>query len=332
MAKPAASPGALVLLASAGAVALWSLTPVAVTAIGSAIDSTETFLLASIAAVLASLVIGCTRLKELQALWQSGTDLWEGAGWAAVSGAFLGMWYFCFYRALQEAPAVEAAAISFTWPLIAIFAMRVFSPKTAAPLKAGVWLLVGLSFLGAVLVTVSAPPEAAEGGRAGLLWAVAASIGSGMYLPFALRAMGRFSRALPHSATTNTFVTISLANVASLVLVVCGLLAIRQPVSFSGVDARVLLLCAGIGVGVYLVAEVAWTWSFERHGSLTLASLPYMSPAVSAILLKVIFGATITWMTGVGLAVIILSNLLLHLPGARKKPVQPTVQATQTAP
>lgn len=334
MTTPHAKPGTLVLAASAGAVSLWSLTPVGVSAIGSSLGSTEIFLLASLAALIASSVVAFFLRRTLVTILRSRQDWWSGAGWAALSGAFLGMWYFCFYRALQVAPVVEATAISFTWPLIAILAMRLFSPKTAAPLKATSWLLVVMAFLGAVLVTVAEPGASTgeEASRGGLVWALAAAIGSGMYLPFALRAMSRFGRALPQAPATITFLTISVANLTSLVLVSLALVGVQQSVDFSGITPAAAILCAAIGVGVYLLAEVAWTWSFERHGSLTLSSLPYLSPAVSAILLHLFYDAAITLTTAAGLAVIILANLLLHLPGARKDPPMPDKVAVVSRP
>jgi glycine betaine/proline transport system substrate-binding protein len=80
----------------------------------------------------------------------------------------------------------------------------------------------------------------------------------------------------------------------------------------SGVVERPSLIAAIIGIGTYLVAEVTWTWAFQEYKSLTLSSLPYFSPAVSVILLHVLFDEPVRPIAIVGLVLMLFSNLTLH--------------------
>lgn len=144
------------------------------------------------------------------------------------------------------------------------------------------------------------------------VWAFVAAIGSGIYLPFAINATRSFDR-LVRSRTIATFYAVSVANAIAFTAVLVALWVTERALRFDAFDSRVLLICALIGIGTYLVAEISWTWAFQEYKSLTLSSLPYFSPAVSAVLLYLLFEEPVRPVAMVGLVLILFSNLALHL-------------------
>src|SRR5690606_1616040 len=108
---------------------------------------------------------------------------------------------------------------AFTWPLIAVVAMRIFSPTTARKLKRNEWLMVLASFAGAVAIGVSNAGAAQSTTESGgeIVWAFVAAIGSGLYLPFGINAMRSFDRIV-RSRPVATFYAVSVANAVALVV------------------------------------------------------------------------------------------------------------------
>ena len=310
---PAMPPGLAVTVAAVTAVALWSLKPVFISIIGDRVGFAEVYVVAGAISVLASAIGALVLRRRTLAVAKGGRRSLSGIGSAVVSGLFLALWYYGFYRALYGAPKVDATIIAFTWPLIAVIAMRIFSPATAAKLRWNQWLMMLASFVGAAAIGISnagfAQPTGGSSGE--IVWAFVAAIGSGLYLPFAINATRSFSQAV-HSPPIATFYAISLANTAALAAVLLALWGSRQHLSFGAIDAQVLLVCGLIGIGTYLVAEITWTWAFQEYKSLTLSSLPYFSPAVSVVLLYLLFDEPVRPVAIMGLVLILVSNLTLH--------------------
>lgn len=295
------------------AVALWSLKPIFVSAIGDRGDYAEVYIAAAAIAVATSIMIALLMRKQTMALLRGGIVFWRGAGWSSLSGLFLAMWYYGFYRALYGASKVDATIIAFTWPLIAVIVIPFLSPGTAAKLRGQQWLLILLSFAGAVAIAAADwdSDTVGYGGESEIVWAFVAALGSGLYLPFAINAAKTFGVVI-ESKPAATFFSISIANIAALATVLAAITVSGHALQFGGFDQQVWVLCTLIGIGTYLVAEIAWTWAFREYQSLTLSSLPYFSPAVSVTLLYLIFSEPISVIAIVGLILILGSNLLLH--------------------
>ncbi|MFE6648082.1 glycine betaine ABC transporter substrate-binding protein [Nocardioides sp. NPDC057772] len=302
-----------VTLAALTAVAFWSLKPIFISIIGDRGDFAEVYVTAASISVLVS-AIGATVLwRRTARLFRGGRTSLSGVGSAMLSGFFLALWYYGYYRALYSVSKVDATVIAFTWPLISVIAMRVFSPKTARKLKFNEWLMVAASFVGACAIGISnaAGGHTPSGSDGEIVWAFVAALGSGLYLPFAINATKSFDRILSSRAIA-TFYSISVANVAALVVVLTALGASAHKLRFYAFDPQVIFVCALIGIGTYLIAEITWTWAFQEYESLTLSSLPYFSPAVSVVLLYLIFDEPVRPIAVVGLVLILFSNLTLH--------------------
>ena len=308
-----------VTIAAVTAVAFWSLKPVFISIIGDRGDFAEVYVMAGTISVIVSaagtLVLG----RQTVAVVRGGRESLSGAASAATSGFFLALWYYGFYRALYAASKVDATIIAFTWPLIAVIAMRVFSPTTARKLSWNEWLMLLASFVGVAAIGVSSAgaTQTTTGASGEIVWAFVAAIGSGLYLPFAINATRSFGR-LVESRPVATFYAVSVANATAFAAVLVALQVTGRPLAFDAFDAEVLLVCALIGIGTYLVAEIAWTWAFQEYKSLTLSSLPYFSPAVSVVLLYLLFEEPVRPIAVVGLVLVLVSNLILHVRNGRR--------------
>lgn len=300
-----------IVIAAVLAVAFWALKPVFITALGPKGGFSEVYLAAGGIAVAAGLVVCAVLHRQTRKVLTAGAATWRGLGWAAISGLFLALWYYGFYRSLYGAPKADATIIAFTWPLISAIAMQVFSPGTARKLHPAQWGLVLLSFVGVAAIGITSGGGAEERSPE-ILWAFAAALGSGMYLPFSVKSLNEFTAAAGTKPLA-TFYSITAANTVAVLSVGALLLATKAPLDFSGFDLEALVFLALIGLGTYLAAEIAWTWAFQEYKSLKLATLPFFSPAVSVVLLFLIFGEQVTLIAVVGMLLILASNLALHL-------------------
>lgn len=306
-----------ILVSAVIAVMFWSLKPVFVSLMGTDVGFVEVYLLSVGISLIGSLVISAFWHRSTVAIISGGRKTWNGVKYASLSGLFLAMWYYGFYRALFESSKTEATVVAFVWPLIAVIAMRLFSPKTAPPLKLSQWGFVIMAFIGAGIVV---------GGSAlsnptfdfGLVWAVIAAIGSGLYLPFTLKALDCFEGMVKGDTPKATFYAITVANFVAFGSVLLAMIVSSHSFDFSQISLKILGLCTLIGLGTYLFAEIAWSWAFKEYASLTLSALPYFSPAVSVTLLAIFFHEKLTLWTVIGMIAILASNLLLAWSKARK--------------
>lgn len=298
-----------VAAASALAVGLWALKPVFINTISNSVGFVEAYLLAGAIAVACSLLLLATvrPLRRVQLM----SSFWVNAG---LCGSMLAVWYYGFYRALYTTGVAEATIVAFTWPLIAAIALPILV-RGIPWLRGTQWLFVVVAFAGGALVTM-ASTSSGSGDSNGIWWAVFAAFGSGLYLPFALRAAEGVQSKRPLVVTTWT---ISIANIAACLLV-AGMSIPTTGLSYSDLRWQTVLVCVVIGCGTYLSAEIAWTWAIGVSKSPKLGALPYLSPAVSVILLWLLFGEPLDWKVLVGLLVVVGANLGLHL--AKGKPAE----------
>jgi glycine betaine/proline transport system substrate-binding protein len=299
-----------VVLAAIVAVGFWSLKPIFIAMVGDRTGYVEVFLISSSIASAASLLIALLMYQATSRLLRS-KQFWSGLLQAMASGTFLAIWYYCFYRALFSTQKVDATIIAFSWPLIAVVAMRFIAPKHARNLRASEWVLISTAYIGAIAIGVSGISRVGllEGWE--LLFAFIAALAGGLYLPFGVNAVHVFDSIIGNKIKA-TFFAISLANLTSLILLYALVVATGQPLLFYAIDVWVVLICVLIGIGTYLLAEITWTWAFTEYKSLTLSSLAYLSPAFSVILLFLFFDQNIAPISAFGLILILFSNMSLH--------------------
>lgn len=303
------------VIAALCCVALWAFKPILVKMIGGSLAFAETYLISSALAIVASLIIIPFFKESTKKLFTVGIkSLTYAIVNASIAGVCLALWYYGFYRSLTlSSSSADATVISFSWPLIAVIAMMIFSKEKSKRLNILQWSLMALSFVGVALISLNSATGGLNGSNnTEILWAVAASIGSGLYLPFSVNASRSIRELTNTSSIYSTFVSISMTNIVSLLAVSTALFAFSQDLNFENISLNSFLLCLLIGLGIYVVAEIAWTWVIQSSKSLTIASLPYFSPAISVILLLVLFHEPVTIFTWIGLSLILASNFALQ--------------------
>jgi glycine betaine/proline transport system substrate-binding protein len=303
------TPKPFIASAALVAVAFWSLKPILVATIGDRATYLEVFLTAATIAVAAGAAGALAMWPKTRALVRARPV--AGLRDAAVSGFFLAVWYYCFYRALYNSQKVDATIIAFTWPLIAIFAMRAILPEHGRRLTLVELSLVLIAFLGAITIGLSRLRITEIGADYEIAFAFLAALASGLYLPFSVRSIQAFTPALGSSVAA-TFYMVTASNAVSLACILLWIGVSREQLYFYAFDAEVWLICAAIGIGTYLLAEMTWAWALSEYDSPTLSSLAYFSPAFSVVLLFAFFDVPVTHLSAYGLLLILFSNMSLH--------------------
>ena len=294
------------------ATVLWSLKPIYVSALKDTLSPGEIFFCAGIISILASCIGAVLVRRDLAKLFRAG-HLRTTLKHCFLAGVLLSVWYIAFYAALSGSASAQVTIISFTWPFFAIFAMRLFAPHLQRPLKKREYPFLAMAFLGAAIT--------ASGENSNpllLLFALAAALGSGFYLPFLSLALERVSNIVG-SRLKASFIVVSIANIMSFlvatpVLLLSGVSVIPTHTVAPGDWA----LLAAIGLFTYLAAELIWCWAICTTRSPTITALPYFSPVISIILLSVLAGASVPPGAIVGMGLILSANLALHFQIARK--------------
>ncbi|KJR10561.1 DMT family transporter [Gordonia sihwensis] len=316
--------GLVPLLTAVSAVALWSVKPTLVAAVESRLGYLEVF----VGAAVCALVVG-------GGVWIALCFRHHAPGVGAVlrcrgllvnagmSGAFLGLWYYGFYRALYTASDVDVSIISFSWPVIAAITCPYLVPgMRSTALRGWQWILIGVAAGGAGLVGTANLAASDGSSAAGLGWAVAAAVGSGIYLPFSLRAL-RAPVVESASRPAGVLLVVTIANMSALIVVLAGAVAVGGArLDFSHAGTVGWVLCAVIGLGIYLGAEVLWTWSVQRSSSMAVAALPYAVPIGSVLLLWAVAGQSVTAYAVLGMVIVVSALVGLYLSTHRRtKPV-----------
>ena len=151
---PRETPLPLIVAAAATAVAFWSLKPVFIGFIGDRASYAEVFLVAGGIGVTAGLIGVLFLWRKTLTLLTDRRSI-RASGNAAIAGLLLGMWYYGFYRALYGSQKVDATVIAFSWPLIAVIAMRIFLPAHGRALQLREYGLIVVAFFGAISIGVA---------------------------------------------------------------------------------------------------------------------------------------------------------------------------------
>lgn len=116
-------------------------------------------------------------------------------------------------------------------------------------------------------------------------------------------------------AVRSTFIVISVANLGSAATGLLLILLNGDDLSWGSFTGGTWVSCIAMGVAVYLVAEVAWTWANTRKSAVPYTALPYLTPAISAIILSLSTGAAITPLVAAALAITLGANLIIMRRG-----------------
>jgi drug/metabolite transporter (DMT)-like permease len=207
-------------------------------------------------------------------------------------------YHFLYFTAYQYAPPVEASLINYLWPLLIVLLSPLILPGYRLQAHHLVGALAGLA--GAALI--------ASGGRlnpdptylagyvimacAALTWAVY-SLLTKRLPPFPTGAVGGFC-------------------LASGVLSLAVFLLTSQPgaqgaISLTAQDWLLLIL---LGAGPMGLAFFTWDAALKRGDPRVIGSLAYLTPLTSTLILVLLDGRSLTWVTALAMVLIVGGALI----------------------
>lgn len=200
--------------------------------------------------------------------------------------------YFCYFSALERAPAIEANLLNYTWPLQLLVLSLVFLGE---PLRWQINVAMGLGMAGAFLLIGQGHwPHLSSEHAIGYMFAfLSGSTWSVYSLMLRVRESKNFS----------LFVSVASATIASLAF------AWREPLLFR-LSLPAVLLSLYIGVVTIAVGYVAWGHAL-RHGDVQIvAALAYLTPLFSTLLLAMAGKNRLSAASSAGMGMIVAASIL----------------------
>jgi drug/metabolite transporter (DMT)-like permease len=238
----------------------------------------------------------------------------ELAPWLCIlllaSGPIMMIYYLALYKGLSMAPAVDVYIIHYLWPIFAAVFTKLCLRRDWGTRGTLSWFLMLAAFCGAGLVVLGGGGQAQDATYlAGYLLAGVSAVCGGLYLPSLVLAGDRLvGKGYAESAG---FL------IPYLMLLAGGLAALTLYLPFSGAS-----LTSGssswagalfIGIGVFVLAEMAWVFGVRWQRSQATTSLAYLTPVFSTLLLLAIAGEHLHASTAYGIALIVGANMFLQM-------------------
>lgn len=261
-------------------------------------------------AVSLGLLLGITGLSRF-CVTKCLRDL--GPGLSALllaSGPILMLYYLALYKGLSMAPAVNVYIIHYLWPIFAALFIKLSLRRNWGASGVLSWFLMAVAFCGAGLVVLGSGGQAlVQRHLYGYLLAGVSAVCGGLYLPSLVLAGDRLARK-GYSEATGFLIPY-------LLLLAGGLAALALYLPFSEVPLNPGSgSWAGplfIGIGVFVLAEMAWVFGVRWQRSQSTTALAYLTPVFSTILLLAIAGEHLHASTAYGIALIVGANMLLQM-------------------
>ncbi len=204
-----------------------------------------------------------------------------------------------YIAALRFAPAAQVNLISYLWPLLMVLFLAV----------AGIARPTRLQVLGSLLgfggLAWFLAPDATDGSPIGLLLALVAALCFAAYS--ALRS--RIAGGPPDAAG-------AACGVAAIVALALHF-AFAAPTAWT-LDPTAILAMVLIGVGPMGLANVLWDHGVRYGDGRVLATLAYLTPLLSTVLLVVFGLAVLTSQVVIG-GGLVLAGIILSAAGARRR-------------
>lgn len=204
-------------------------------------------------------------------------------------------YHFLYFSAFQYAPAVEANLINYLWPLLIVLLSPVFLPGFRLRPNHLVGALVGLAGAGLIV----------SGGRLSAVGLDAANLRG------YLLAAGAAVTWASYSLLTKRLPPFPTAAVAGFCLA-SGLLSLGAYALSAGPDAAAVRLTARdglflllLGAGPMGAAFFTWDAALKRGDPRVIGSLAYLTPLTSTLVLVLVGGRTLTWVTVLAMALIV---------------------------
>lgn len=264
------------------AIGLWSF----LAYVGTRLADVPPFFLVGIGLTIGGLV-GAFRLRS----WRAPLRIYL----VGVGGIF--GYHFLYFTAFHFAPAVEVNLINYLWPLLIVVLTPVYLPGSALRAHHVVGVLIGMTGAGLVVT----------GGRLTLDMA---------HAPGYLLMAGAAVTWASYSLLTKRLAPFPTSTVGGFCLV-SGLLAlglhalqVGGQAASPALSAADWLLLIGGGVGPMGLAFYAWDAALKRGDPRIIGALSYLTPLSSTLILVVLGGRSLGWVSGVAMALIITGALI----------------------
>ena len=209
---------------------------------------------------------------------------------AVGTGGLFG-YHFLYFSAFQIAPAIGVNLVNYLWPIFIVLLTPVFLKDQRLKLNHFIGVIVG--FIGAGLIasggnlatSSQALPGYLMAGSAALIWAVYSLL----------------TRRLPPFPTSTVGAFCFLAGFFSLAAAVIqndGLAV------FSQIRSSDWVMLVIVGIGPLGLAFYSWDAALKRGDSRVIGSLAYLIPLFSTLILIILRGEKLEWISGAAMVLI----------------------------
>lgn len=233
-----------------------------------------------------------------------------------LSGPVMMLYYLALYKGMSLASAVNVYIIHYLWPIFAAICVRLTLRRSWGTRGSLPWILMAIAFAGAGMVVLSGHSmQAGSAPWQGYACALVSAVCGGLYLPALVLAGDRL--------TAQGYTHITAFLIPYILLLGGGLVAIMAYLPFSGMELTLspttLLWTLFIGLGIIVLAEMAWVFGIRWQRSQATSALAYLTPVFSTLLLVLIVHEPLPPLTIAGISVIVGANLLLHMASRRSR-------------
>jgi drug/metabolite transporter (DMT)-like permease len=218
-------------------------------------------------------------------------------------------YHFLYFSAFQHAPPIEVNLMNYLWPLLIVLLSPLYLPGYRLRPHHLLGALIGLSGAGLIITGGQLSLDIAnlEGyllaAGAALAWA-SYSLLSKRLPPFPTGAVGGFC-------------------LASGLLSLGAYALTRNPFGMSSLTSQDWLSLFLLGAGPMGAAFFTWDAALKRGDPRIIGSLAYLTPLTSTLVLILLGGRSLTWVSGIAMVLIIggaaIGSLELFLPGLKDK-------------
>ncbi|MDB2562916.1 DMT family transporter, partial [Sulfurimonas sp.] len=209
-------------------------------------------------------------------------------------------YYLCFYYSIQNSPKIQANILNYLWPILtSIMSIYIFKNEKR---KFGLYelSLLGLSFLGAMLVAWDITASNPFGTfHFGYIIALLAAVFAALYLNFIFK-LKRFIKS------TQVIYFSALTIALPFTILFTYIFNLSIDFSLDSVPWLLYLSIVVFGGGQYVLIK-----SMEIDNMVTITSLAYLTPLFSSVMLNVFLDEPYTNTIVLGGLLIIFSNILL---------------------
>ncbi|MFE8702174.1 DMT family transporter [Cytobacillus sp. FJAT-54145] len=245
------------------------------------------------------LVIGVARYRHLFKIQLSKLPLFLGTG--ILSIAFFN---WCYFTTINLMNISLAVVLLYTSPAFVAVLSFIFLKESLHVKK--VIAVIG-TIIGCILVTGLQTNTSSSITLIGLLIGLGSGLGYALYSIFGKVALRHYA---PFTVTLYTF-----------------LVAMITLLPLSGVwnkgelflNPKVLLYGAGLGLIPTVIAYFAYTWGLEKTESSKAAVIATVEPIVATLMGLILYDEHLTIIQLAGSTFIILSVVIINLPGRRRK-------------